>query len=176
MRHLRPSQLSPVGALARGALAGAIGTAAMDAVWYARYRREGGQQGPLAWETAEEVDDWDDAPVPGQVGRRLAEGFLGRPLPERWARLTTNIVHWAYGVAWGAQYGIVAGSTARPRAVWGLALGSVVWNSDYVVLPLSGLYKPRWRYDTKTLAKDLSAHLVYGVTAAAAFAAMARRR
>lgn len=60
MRHRPASQLSPVAALARGALAGAVGTAAMDALWFARYRRGGGQQGPLAWETAEGVDSWDD--------------------------------------------------------------------------------------------------------------------
>lgn len=162
-------------ALGRGALAGAVGTAAMDALWFARYRRGGGQQGPLGWETADGVDSWDDVPVPGQVGKRLVEGFLGRPLPERWARVTTNVMHWAYGVAWGAQYGIVAGSTARPRAVWGVALGSVVWTSGYAVLPFSGLYKPIWQYDAKTLAKDLSAHLVYGATAGAAFAVLARR-
>lgn len=96
-------------------------------------------------------------------------------MPERWARVTTNVVHWAYGVAWGAQYGIVAGSAARPRAVWGVALGSVVWTSGYAVLPFSRLYKPMWHYDAKTLAKDLSAHLVYGVTAGTAFVVLARR-
>lgn len=176
VRRLPPSRLSPVAAVAYGALAGAVGTAAMDCVWFARYKRGGGEQGAWAWETAEGLESWDDVAVPGQVGRRLVEGFRGRPLPARWARVTTNAVHWVYGVIWGAQYGIVAASAERPRAAWGVVLGSVVWTSGYAVLPLSGLYKPVWEYDAKTLAKDLSAHLVYGATAGAAFAALARRR
>jgi len=41
-----------------------------------------------------------------------------------------------------------------------------VWASDYVVLPAAKLYKPLWKYDLKTLAQDLSAHLVYGLATA----------
>jgi hypothetical protein len=44
-----------------------------------------------------------------------------------------------------------------------------VWTGDYVVLPLMGIYKPIWQYDARTLADDLSAHLVFGATTAAAF-------
>jgi hypothetical protein len=43
-----------------------------------------------------------------------------------------------------------------------------VWAVDYAVLPAAGLYKPIREYDRETLAKDLSAHLVYGTTTAAA--------
>jgi hypothetical protein len=32
-----------------------------------------------------------------------------------------------------------------------------------------------WDYDAKTLAKDLSAHMVYGVTAGTVLAAVTRR-
>jgi hypothetical protein len=31
-----------------------------------------------------------------------------------------------------------------------------------------GIYEPMWRYDKKTLAKDLGAHLRFGVVTAAA--------
>jgi len=37
-----------------------------------------------------------------------------------------------------------------------------------VVLPAAKLYKPIWKYDAKTLAKDLSGHLVYGLATATA--------
>ena len=43
---------------------------------------------------------------------------------------------------------------------------AAVWASDYVVLPAAKLYKPLWKYDLKTLAQDLSAHLVYGLATA----------
>jgi hypothetical protein len=49
-----------------------------------------------------------------------------------------------------------------------LAFGASVWAASYVVLPAAKLYKPIWEYDRVTLAKDLSAHLVYGVATATA--------
>ncbi len=170
----RAAKVSPVGAIILGGLAGTVGTAAMDGVLYARYRRGGGQQGPVAWETAEGVDKWDDASAPGQVGRRIVEGFTRRELPDGGARTMTNIVHWATGLAWGAQFGILAGSTRGRRWTLGLLFGPLVWLASYVLMPLAGLYKPIWEYDAKTLAKDLSAHMVYGATTGVTFAALTR--
>ena len=75
---------------------------------------------------------------------------------------------------WGAQYGLVAGSLRRLRPGSGLILGPVVFGSGYLVLPLAKLYKPIWEYDASTLAKDFSAHLVYGLVTAEAFRLLAR--
>ena len=166
--------VSPLAAVTIGTVAGAVGTAAMDLVWYSRYRRGGGEQGPLAWETAQGVDTWDDAPAPGQVGRRLVEGFTQRPLPDSSARTATNVMHWLTGLVWGAQFGIVAGSRPTRRSALGLLWGPVVWLAGYLLLPLAKLYKPIWEYDDTTLAKDLSAHLVYGAATGLAFGALTR--
>jgi hypothetical protein len=166
-------RLSPLGAITLGVAAGAAGTLAMDVVWFARYKRAGGAQGFLAWETAAHVKKWDDVSAPGQVGRRLAEAFLQRDIPDRWARPTTNLVHWATGLGWGAAYGVVAGSVRKVPGWAGLAFASVVWLSGYVVLPLAKVYRPLWEYDAKTLADDYSAHVAYGVTTSAAFAVLA---
>jgi hypothetical protein len=173
---MRGTVVTPLRALGRGVLAGAAGTTAMDLLMYRRYRREGGDQGVLDWELASGVDGWDGAPAPAQVGRRVVEGLFQVELAPRWARLATNVMHWGYGLAWGAQYGIVAGSLKKVRPGYGLALGPVVFASGYVILPLAKLYKPIWEYDGPTLAKDLSAHLVYGVVTAEVFRALARRR
>jgi hypothetical protein len=43
-----------------------------------------------------------------------------------------------------------------------------VWSSDYVALPLAGVYKPIWKYDARTLYEDLSAHVVFGTAGDAA--------
>ena len=42
-----------------------------------------------------------------------------------------------------------------------MPFGATVWAAGYVVLPEAGLYQPIWKYDAKTLAWDLSAHLAY---------------
>jgi hypothetical protein len=162
------SPRTPLGAVGRGALAGAVGTVAMDLVWYVRYRRGGGDQPFLEWEFPTKPD-WDKVSEPGQVGKRLVEGFLQRDLDPKWAPLTNNVMHWGYGMLWGVQYGIVTASGPRRSVARGLLLGPIVWASSYVTLPLAKLYKPIWEYDPKTLAKDLSAHVGYGLATASAF-------
>ena len=159
--HTRKHPMTPLAAVAAGLLAGAVGTACMDTVWYVRYRRAGGKDSPLAWEFPK-VDRWDKAPDPGKAAKRLIEGFTGRELPDRWAWLTSTVAHWGYGSGWGALYGVVAGSLHKPRPGFGVPFGAVVWSTDYVTLPIAGIYQPIWEYDAKTLARDLSAHLAYG--------------
>jgi hypothetical protein len=156
---MRP--MTPLGAVVRGAVAGAVGTVAMDTFWYARYRAGGGEQQPLTWEFGG-PNRWDSVSAPAQVGRRLYEAFTQRPLDERWARLTNNVMHWGYGIAWGGALGIVSGSLPRRRLLEGPAFGASVWASSYVALPLAGLYKPIWKYSAGELAPDLAAHLIYG--------------
>jgi uncharacterized membrane protein YagU involved in acid resistance len=80
-----------------------------------------------------------------------------------------NIMHWGYGMFQGAGYGVVAGSLRRSRTRDGLIFGASLWASDYVILGAAKLYKPIWQYDAKTLARDLNAHLVYGVVTASVF-------
>jgi hypothetical protein len=157
-----------------GALAGAGGTLAMDLVEFRRYRRGGGTDRLIAWESAEGVDTWDKAPAPGQVGRRLAKALTGRELPEGRARATTNAVHWATGIGWGAQFGLVRGLSPRHRLALGLLLGPTAWLTSYVILPVAKVYKPIWDYDTATLAGDLGAHLAFGLVTAASFTGLAR--
>ena len=64
----QPTTLTPVGAVVRGLLAGAVGTAAMDRFLYVRYRHGGGTSGPEEWEFSEDLSGWEDAPAPAQVG------------------------------------------------------------------------------------------------------------
>ena len=160
---------TPLGAAVRGTVAGAAGTLAMDALWFVRYRRSGGNSSFADWEFSSGLCTWDQAPAPAQIGRRLVEALLKRDLPARDAATANNLTHWAYGILGGIEYGIFAGSLRTPRLRYGLPFGTSVWAISYAVLPAAGLYKPIWEYDRDTLAKDLTAHLVYGLGTAAAF-------
>ena len=106
--------MTPLAAVVGGVLAGVVGTVCLDAVNYLKYRRTGGKDSPLAWEFPK-VERWDQAPAPGQVGKRLIEGFTQRELPDRWAGPVSTVMHWSYGSGWGALYGILAGSLRRPN-------------------------------------------------------------
>jgi hypothetical protein len=155
-----------VNALVRGALAGVAGTVAMDLLWYKRYRDGGGDSPFAAWERTGAIESWDDAPAPAQMARKLLQ-LIGHDVPVERAGAVNNVMHWGYGVGWATAYGIVA---AHRRRWWqGPAFGALVWASDYVTLPLAGVYQPIWEYDLPTLWQDLSAHLVFGTAADAAF-------
>jgi hypothetical protein len=166
--HFSKNPVTPLGAVAAGLLAGAVGTVCLDAVHYLKYRRTGGTDSFLAWEFAP-VEGWKSAPDPGQVAKRVVEGFTQRKLPDRSAWLTSTIAHWAYGSGAGAAYGILAGSLPTPRPQYGVPFGAAVFAGDYIALPIAGLYKPIWEYDAETLAWDLSAHLAYGAGTATTF-------
>lgn len=98
-------RMIPLAAVANGMLAGAAGTLAMDIFKYLRYRQTGGDSSAIDYEFMPGLRAWDKAPTPGQVGKRLYEGMLQRPLPERYAPLSSDLVHWGYGIGLG-------------RAVW----------------------------------------------------------
>ncbi len=168
---------TPPGVLLRGLAAGAVGTTAMDLLWFYRYKRGGGGDGFLDWEFSRGLARWEDAGPPAQIGKRLFEALSQRQLADERAGLVNDVMHWSYGLLWAAQYGIVASSLpARPGARAGVAFGALVWASDYVVLPLAKVYEPIWEYDAKTLADDLSAHLLYGVVTATTFRLLSSHR
>ena len=171
--RVRKNLMTPLAAMTAGMLAGAAGTVCLDAVHYLKYRRGGGTDSPLAWEFAP-VESWETAPDPGQVAKRVLEGFTQRKLPDRSAWLTSTIAHWAYGSAAGAAYGILAGSLPTPHPQYGVPFGAAVFAGDYIALPAAGLYKPIWDYDAKTVAWDLGAHLAYGAGTGIAFWLLSR--
>src|ERR1700735_3906840 len=95
--------LSPLGAVVGGFLAGIAGTVALDAWGYLRYRRSGGTDSPLAWEFPP-VENWEQEPAPGQVAKRVVEGFTEKKIPDRYANLVSTVMHWGYGSVNGAAY------------------------------------------------------------------------
>ena len=169
----RKHPLTPLAAVVAGLLAGAVGTVCLDAVQYLKYRRAGGTEDPLAWEFAP-IDNWETAPDPGQVAKRLIEGFTQSKLPDRLAWPISTAAHWGYGSAAGAAYGVLAGSLPTPHPLYGLPFGAAVFANDYIALGAARLYKPILEYDAKTLAWDLSGHLAFGAGTAATFRLLTR--
>ena len=156
----------------RGVGASAVGTLAMDALLYRRYRGGGGDTAFVPWETSDGVDSWDGAPAPALVAKQTLENVTKHEVPSRYARTLNNATHWGFGLATGAAYGLLTESR-KPRVWYGLPFGAAVWAGGYVVLPLLGVYQPIWKYDRKTLKKDLSAHLVFGAATAATYRLLA---
>ena len=158
---------SPLTALGRGLVAGLAGTAAMTAYQtIVAVRRGSSLEQALAPDAPQ---SWDEAPAPAQVGYRFLNGVFRRSASPEHAPAFTNAVHWSYGTAWGALYGLVQGTLHAPVLRNGAALGTTVFGSAYVVLPAMEIYDPPWEYSPKALATDWSYHLVYGLGVAGAY-------
>jgi hypothetical protein len=172
--ELTRSIVSTVDSILRGVAASALGTLAMDALLYRRYRHGGGDAAFPDWESSEGLVSWANAPGAALVGKRFLEDVLGHEVSPRYARLLNNATHWGFGLATGAGYGLLLNcSGQKPKVRYGLPFGAAVWAGGYVVLPLLGVYQPIWKYDLETLGDDLSAHLVFGTATAAAFRLLA---
>jgi hypothetical protein len=160
----------------RGALAGVVATAAMDLLWYRRYRAAGGDSSFPTWElTTEATDFGDDAPAPARVGKRLATA-VGVELSADSVGATNDVVHWMTGIGWGKAAGIAAAALPVPALGVGVATGVTAFGTSYAVLGRLGIYEPITEYDQATLWKDLSAHLVFGLTLGAVLGVTGRRR
>jgi hypothetical protein len=166
--------MGALGSIIRGAEASAVGTLAMDTLLYRRYRDADGQSAFPAWESSEGLTTWENAPAPGLVAKRVLESVTKREVPPRYARSLNNLMHWGLGLATGAGYGLLVGSR-KPKVWSGLPFGAAVWAGGYAVLPQLGVYEQIWKYDRKTLERDLTAHLVFGTATAAALAILAGR-
>lgn len=159
--------MTPLGALARGLVAGLLGTAAMTAYQEALSRVRGSSGGDDGGDPS-----WDEAPAPAHVAKRVLEGVFEQPQPPARIPLLTDAMHWGYGSAWGLAYGAVQATMRRSPLAAGVLFGTGVWAMSYVQLVPMGLYDPPWEEEPKALATDLSYHLVYGLGVAAAFDAL----
>jgi hypothetical protein len=151
----------------------------MDLVWYRRYRSSGGDADLRSWEFSTSATDFgEDAPAPARVGKLVAD-TVGIDLDDSLVAPTNNVVHWLTGIGWGKMAGFAAGMLPLPPMAVGLATGATAWGSSYAVLGALGIYEPISEYDSTTLRKDLTAHLVFGATLGAVLhlaAARQRRR
>lgn len=160
---------TPVTDVLLGAGAGIAGTLAKDGFQKLAAAASGEAGGEGATPSS-----WEEASVPARVGHGVVAGVFQRDVPIEQHDKMMWATHLVYGGTWGALYGVVEASVKPRSMVHGLLLGGIVWSSAYVILPAAKLYKPIWKYPPKTLAKDLSYHLVYGLAVALAFAGARR--
>lgn len=157
-----------VGTVVKGAVAGLVGTAAMDTLWYRRYRQGGGDADFSQWEFTD-ADSVEDAGAPAQLADKVA-GAVGVELPQEEAGTINDTVHWLTGVANGVGHALL--QRRRNPLVGGALTGVSAFAGSYGVLGALGIYKPVWEYERETLGKDIGAHLVYGLATGLAYAAL----
>lgn len=133
------------GALRRGLIAGAVGTAVMTVAQTAYYKATG----------------TEPSSTPAEVGKRVIRGVLQRGVSDDQEGALNHAMHWLYGTQWGVLYGLAA-----RRPTHGIVFGLVVWGASLVELPAMKLAPPVWEMEPAAIAPDLGFHLLYGVSVA----------
>ncbi|HEY2874713.1 MAG TPA: DUF1440 domain-containing protein [Reyranella sp.] len=167
---------TPIGAVTRGMLAGIAGSFVQNLFFSATERIK---PEPVKGAFRPPEPEQREETATQTVARRAVEDLMQhRKLSADKKKRAAHIVHYAFGGAWGAAYGLLAGSTRRAATLpGGLAFGTVVWEaSDNGLLPAFRLAGKPARYPLKTHAYAVAAHLVYGATVWAAFTALGGRR
>lgn len=103
-----------------------------------------------------------------KIASAISEGVFHHQLTKDEKIVAGAAVHYAYGAAMGAFYGVAAELVPQVSAGAGLPFGAVFWiAADEVAVPLLGLADEPTEYPLSTHAYALCSHLVYGLTAEA---------
>ncbi|APR85127.1 Hypothetical protein A7982_10476 [Minicystis rosea] len=171
MRHVRPT---PLGAVVRGLAAGAVGSAAQDLFFRATAAIT--PETPQSAFSPPEAEQREETATQ-TVARRTVECMMQRHLAPESREASGVVVHYAFGAALGAAYGLLRESAPVLRGPLGAAaygLGAWVVGDD-IVLPAFRLSAGPTAYPLKTHAYAIAAHLVFGAAVAAAYEAMRPR-
>lgn len=150
--------LSPLGALGRGLIAGAAGTAALTASQFVAAKLTGGEMPTAA----------------GVVAKRISEGVFEQQVPEDRFPVLNQAMHWGYGCAWGGVYGMAQATLRLPVPHHGFLFGALVGAAATAELPVLGLMPPPTQVPPSALALNTLHHLVYGLATAGTFHALSR--
>ncbi len=141
-------------ALGKGLIAGAVGTAVMTAAQLLEMKA---RRRP-----------------PSKTPAKALEQVLGLELEDERRELQlAQAVHFAYGTAWGAAYGLLASRLTAPTAAAGHYLAVV--GTALGVLPALGLMSSPREWSRVELALDLAHHAVYVAAVASTYRALDRR-
>jgi hypothetical protein len=171
MRDPRPI-LPPLFALGAGLLSGAVGSGVQN-VFFSLTKKITPRTPQASFRPPEPAQARESETE--TVARRIVEGLALRRLAPTRKGVAGELVHFAFGAAWGGLYGIALGAYPRRRGIGAVLLFSVfVWAaSDNLMLPALRVAGPPQAYPAKSHAYAIAAHLVYGCALWAAYVASA---
>lgn len=158
---------SPLGAVARGLVAGAVGAGAQSLFFLATKRlAPTPTKLPRALQKPEAKAKNESSPE--TVARRTVDGLMQRgPLSPEAKSRAGRAVHYLFGAAWGGVYALCRESFRTSPFLFGIG----VWMaSDNLILPAFRVAAWPHHYSLKEHHYAAHAHVVYGLSTAAAYA------
>lgn len=159
-----PSPSPWKGAVA-GLVGGLVGSFVMTQFHVALHGR--GVTGAREPQSHRPVDPYEerDEDATTKAADVIATATTGESLTRREKQLAGPAVHYVFGGATGALYGLLAEMKPGARAGRGLPFGLAVWvGADEIALPAMGLTEGPTAYPASVHAEMLAAHVVYGYT------------
>jgi len=154
---------SPLAVIVKGALAGAAGTAVMGAFMQRApqllegvgIRLPAERPGPTAPDSPNEA-----------LAERVAKGVAKQRLTPEAKETAGQAVHWTYGAAWGAFFGVMQSTLRLPHLIHGTIFGVLVGVVADTLLPAMRLQRDPRTNPAPTNVMHLAAHIVFGCTTA----------
>jgi hypothetical protein len=143
-------------ALARGMLAGAVGTAAMT----------------VSERLEMSLTGREPSTVPGQVGAHLVPGK--DPDSDADVNQLNGPVHWVHGITMGAVRGALDVAGVRGPAA-SLAHFALLWGGDAALYRALGIAPAPWHWEANEVAADVTHKGVYAAVTGAVYDAITPR-
>lgn len=106
-----------------------------------------------------------DEPATIQAAEAVSRDVFGHEPTERQKQVGGSALHYGFGAAVGALYGMAAELEPRTAAAAGLPFGAAVWlAADEIGVPLAGFASKPTDYPVTRHAAALASHLVFGLT------------
>jgi hypothetical protein len=106
---------------------------------------------------------------------RIARGVYFRPLSRDEKNIAGPILHYAFGTAMGALYGLTTEYFPEARAGFGTIFGTLLFAlADETAVPLAGFSGKPLEYPVSSHLRALASHIVYGASAEAVRSTLTR--
>lgn len=143
------------GAIGKGIVAGLIGTAVMTVAQMIEMQLSGRESSDTPYQAAKKV-------------------FGVKAEDEESKEKVNNLMHFAYGTAWGIPRALLAEFGTRGAAGTATHFGAV-WGAALIMLPSLNLSEPVTEWEPEAIGKDALLHGIYAVATGLAADALASK-
>lgn len=147
-----------------GAVSGFVASWVMNQYWMAESKLKKQLKPGQRQQGSERQNRASENPTV-KMADTISEAVTGHDVPRRKKRVAGSAVHYGFGAAMGALYGLLSEVAPASRSGFGLAYASALWlAADEIMVPALDLSKGPTEVPLSKHLEGLGAHLVYGAT------------
>ncbi len=109
-----------------------------------------------------------------KLAEKVSDGVFDQSIDKDTKKAVGQAIHWGYGTAWGAFYGIVQSSLRLPHLFHGTVFGGLLTLIASTLVPSMGLTPLADKQSTEQKISGAVSHLLYGWVTALVFGGLSR--